>query len=219
MKRAEKSRDLKNNILNVSRELFITKGYKATTIRHITEKTGITIGSLYHFYRDKEDIFSHIVIDNFREIMQVSDNLLGAEADGILKYAFRFALEMKVIDISDIVAELYLEAHLSWRIMNSLITLFLPIARTMFHRYNEHFTEQDYYLRFIAIRGARMNFMIERLYQGKLDYNVKCPFMIETALSLFNVPKDIIDTSIKQAMHLINEKRIEIYGYILPSEG
>lgn len=213
MKRAEKSRDLKNNILNVSRELFITKGYKATTIRHITEKAGITIGSLYHFYRDKEDLFSHIVIDNFREIVQVSDNLLGAEADGILKYAFRFALEMKVIDLSEIVAELYLEAHMSWRIMSSLITLFLPFGRTIFDPYNEHFTDQDYYLRFIAIRGARMNFMIERLHQNMFDYHVKCPFMIETALSLFNVPPNIITPTVRQAMRLINEKDIEMYGY------
>jgi len=216
MKRAEKSRDIKNNILNVSRNLFITKGYKATTIRQITDKAGITIGSLYHFYRDKEDIFLHIVNDNLREIMHASDNLLGADADDILKYAFRFALEMKVIDLSDIVAELYLEAHLSWRIMSSMMSLFLPIARTMFHPYNEHFTDQDYYLRFIAIRGARMHFMIERLHQGKLDYNVKCPFMIETALSLFNVPKAIIHESIRRSMHLINEKRIELYGYVIP---
>ena len=217
MNRKEKSRDLKNTIINVSRDLFIEQGYKATTIRQIIEKAGITIGSLYHFFLDKEDIFNHVAIDIILEIIQVSDTLMGNEDDNILKYAFRFALEMKVIESSDIIAELFLEGYLSWRITEKLLPIYLGRARKIFQCYNEHFTDEDYYMRILAARGARMNFMIERMNKNSLGYSRVCPFLLESILSLFNVPKDIIKTTIAQAMKMVDEKDIEIYGYkILP---
>jgi len=217
MKRAETSRDLRNTIIKVSRDLFIAQGYKATTIRQIIDKAGITIGSLYHFYLDKEDIFIHVADDIIKEFIQISDTLMGSEDDSILKYAFRFALELKIIDSSAIIAELFLEGYLSWRITQNLLPLYLHRAREIFQRYNKDFTDQDYYVRILAARGARMNFMIERLNQGKIAYDIKCPFLMEASLVSFNVPQDIIKTTIKNALKLVNEKDIEIYGYKIAS--
>ncbi|MEN6475263.1 MAG: TetR/AcrR family transcriptional regulator [Syntrophaceae bacterium] len=213
MKRAAASRDIRNTIIKVSRDLFIEQGYKATTIRQIIDKAGITIGSLYHFYLDKEDIFIHVADDIIREFIQISDMLMGSDDDTILKYAFRFALELKIIDSSDIIAELFLEGYLSWRITQNLLPLYTQRAREIFQSYNKDFTDQDYHVRILAARGARMNFMIERMNQGKLAYDIKCPFLLEASLSSFNVPKDIIKTTIRKAMQLVNEKDIEIYGY------
>ena len=57
MKRIEKSNNIKNKIIEVSRRLFVNQGYQKTTIRQIIEEAGINTGTLYHFFRDKEDIF------------------------------------------------------------------------------------------------------------------------------------------------------------------
>lgn len=212
MRREEKSRDVKNAIINVSRELFTIQGYKVTTIRQITKKAGITIGSLYHFFRGKEDIFLNIVYDVFSQFLHVSDSIIGKDNNTPLKYAFIYALELKVIEKSDIVAEVYLEAYSSWRITEYMLPFFIQRNRAFFHKYNKNFTDRDYCMRILAIRGVRMSFINERLKQGKLDFTVKCPFIIETSLSLYNVPSDIIKASITQAMQLVKEKRIEVYG-------
>lgn len=218
MGRAERSRDVRNTILSVSRELFMIQGYKATTIRQITEKAGITIGSLYHFFRDKEDIFLLAALDEFQEFMHVTDRIVGKDSDGILRYAFSIALELKVINFSDAIAEVYLEGYLSWRITKNLMPLLIQGAHALFHTYNQHFTDQDYCMRILAIRGARMNYIIEHLSQRKFTYETKCPFMIETSLSLFNVPRHIISSTISKAMDLANDRRIELYGIRISQE-
>jgi len=110
MRRADRSLDVKNTIVNVARKLFILQGYKTTTIRQITEKAEITTGSIYHFFRDKEDIFLHVAFDELQEFVRVSDKILGNSDDSPLKYAFTYALELKVIDYSAIIAEVYLDS-------------------------------------------------------------------------------------------------------------
>ncbi|MES2089314.1 MAG: TetR/AcrR family transcriptional regulator [Pseudomonadota bacterium] len=55
MKRKERSvAILSTAILRESSQLFLSKGYAATTIRDIFQATGLTTGSLYHFFSGKE---------------------------------------------------------------------------------------------------------------------------------------------------------------------
>ena len=60
MTRTEKSNHIKNKIIEIARRLFVNQGYQKTTIRQIIEETGINIGTLYHYFRDKEDIFLRV---------------------------------------------------------------------------------------------------------------------------------------------------------------
>ena len=212
MNREEKNRNLKNAIIETSRELLLTQGYKVTTIRQITEKAGVTTGSLYHFFRNKEDIFIHIASDLLTEFVLVTDSILGRNDYSPLKYAFMVALELKVIEISDILAESFLFGYSSWQILEYTLPLFTEESRKFFHPYNKKFTYQDYYLRALALRTMRIGFIVERIHKGNIDYNEKCRFIITTSMNLFNVPNNIINRSITKALKLINERDIELYG-------
>lgn len=44
----------RETILKASGELFNTRGYKATSIRHITDATGLTKGAIYKHFENKE---------------------------------------------------------------------------------------------------------------------------------------------------------------------
>lgn len=46
----------KNLLYSEAIRLFITYGYNETTIRDICEATGMSVGSVYHFYNGKPDI-------------------------------------------------------------------------------------------------------------------------------------------------------------------
>lgn len=59
-KRQEKSRTNYNAVLDASIVLFNKKGYKNTTIKDICEATGLSNGSVYHLFRNKDDILRHI---------------------------------------------------------------------------------------------------------------------------------------------------------------
>jgi len=85
--RAEKSTSTRNAIIDATRDLFFAQGYKSTTIRQITEKANVLNGTLYHFFKDKEQILLQIVIDAYGELMTVADDIIGNESDPALRFA------------------------------------------------------------------------------------------------------------------------------------
>lgn len=53
--------DTKEMILMTALHLFARDGYEAVSVRTIAEELGMTKGALYRHYRNKRDIFDHIV--------------------------------------------------------------------------------------------------------------------------------------------------------------
>jgi AcrR family transcriptional regulator len=56
--RSERSRTL---ILDTALELFSHQGYRATSIRDIAEKSNVSTGSVYHHFKDKEELFNTLL--------------------------------------------------------------------------------------------------------------------------------------------------------------
>ncbi|HOJ29606.1 MAG TPA: TetR/AcrR family transcriptional regulator [Spirochaetota bacterium] len=53
--------DKRQQILDVAKELFATKGYSATGIREIAEKAGLSLGNFYNYFKNKEDLFKSLL--------------------------------------------------------------------------------------------------------------------------------------------------------------
>ena len=58
----------KEEILKKGAELFIAKGYRNTSIDDITKACGITKGALYYHFKNKDEVFYHIVVVILDEI-------------------------------------------------------------------------------------------------------------------------------------------------------
>jgi TetR/AcrR family transcriptional regulator, transcriptional repressor for nem operon len=50
------AQESKERILAGAKELFLTRGYSATTVDAICEKVELTKGSIYYFFDSKEDL-------------------------------------------------------------------------------------------------------------------------------------------------------------------
>ena len=48
----------RQQIVNAAGALFVKKGYLKTTVREIARQSGITVGTLYHYFSSKDDILS-----------------------------------------------------------------------------------------------------------------------------------------------------------------
>lgn len=216
-KREETSRNVQKKILDVSMDLFKKQGFKATTVRQIIHKAGITTGTMYHFFRDKEDILLQTTLITYNEAMKAADEIVAKIAktknDKALRYAIIYALEMKGVERYDRVAELYLDSYSSSRITEVMMPKNIERNRLFFHRYNPDWTERDYYIRTLALRGMRLAFIAERVYSGKIDFQEKCTFLIETGLGMFNVPPKKIKSSVSTALSLTRDDRFIIQGY------
>jgi len=207
----EKSNNLKNKIVEVTRRLFVDQGYQKTTIRQIIEEAGINIGTLYHFFRDKEDIFLRGSEQTDIELVALVESLTKHEKDYVLKYAIYRALEFKMVEKSDKIAELYLESYSSWRMTQMVIPINMVRNKLYFHEYNKDFTKQDYYRISMALRGMRLMYIAERVHTGLNKFKEYTPFIIESALRAFNVPKKRRDEAIRKAMDIAKKRHKTIY--------
>ncbi|MFB1050803.1 TetR/AcrR family transcriptional regulator [Paraliobacillus sp. JSM ZJ581] len=60
MRQQEKTKIVKENILNESLILFAEQGYEGTSLQDIMNKTGMSKGAIYHHFTGKEDILRKI---------------------------------------------------------------------------------------------------------------------------------------------------------------
>jgi AcrR family transcriptional regulator len=65
MQREEKSERSRRAVLDTALQLFAKQGYRATTMREIAEKSGVSTGNVYHHFPDKEAIFRELLDEYF----------------------------------------------------------------------------------------------------------------------------------------------------------
>lgn len=66
----------KTKIINVARELFLTKGYEETRISDIIDGLdGLTKGAIYHYFQSKEDIFDSVITEIGNKNIQIFDEI------------------------------------------------------------------------------------------------------------------------------------------------
>jgi AcrR family transcriptional regulator len=69
MQRGEKSERSQRVVLDAALHLFSHQGYRATTMREIAERAGVSTGNVYHHFPDKDTIF-RALIDEYLEITE-----------------------------------------------------------------------------------------------------------------------------------------------------
>ena len=60
---SSKKKTTRQNILDISSELFMDKGFQATSTRQIAERAGITQPNLYYHFKTKEAIYIAVLED------------------------------------------------------------------------------------------------------------------------------------------------------------
>ncbi len=53
--------DKEEVIINIAKQLFSEKGYAATGIREIAEKSGLSLGNFYNYFKNKEELFKRLI--------------------------------------------------------------------------------------------------------------------------------------------------------------
>ena len=71
MQREEKSERSRRAVLDAALNLFSHQGYRATTMREIADRAGVSTGNCYHHFPDKETIF-RALIDEYMELVDTN---------------------------------------------------------------------------------------------------------------------------------------------------
>ncbi|SEF81489.1 TetR/AcrR family transcriptional regulator [Paenibacillus sp. UNC499MF] len=60
----------RERILEEARELFVTRGYRALTMRSIAKAMGYSHGALYYHFREKAELFNALILEDFGILLQ-----------------------------------------------------------------------------------------------------------------------------------------------------
>jgi len=99
-----KSNTLRHHLLLVAARAFHRHGYKGATLKEIAEAAGILPGSIYHYFRSKEDLFSQVHDAGFREINTSIDKALAQVQDPRQRLEAACTAHLKVLVSDDALA-------------------------------------------------------------------------------------------------------------------
>lgn len=93
--RQERSRDTVADILQAAAQVFGRLGYAGTTTNKIAERAGVSIGSLYQYFSNKDELLSVLLENHRREVKAVIEQarVKLADPDAPLSRGLRSLLE------------------------------------------------------------------------------------------------------------------------------
>lgn len=112
---------IRNQILRTAEKLFLTQGYKTTTIRQIVQDSGITSGSIYNIFEDKEHLFAALADEFMAKAKAKIDGVLEGES-AERRIVGLLAMELYCTEQNPVIRELACAFHTSPFLMETLIT-------------------------------------------------------------------------------------------------
>lgn len=103
-----KSLNTRAKVLNSTLELFREKGYANTTIRDVCSSAGVSIGTFYNYFQNKEDVFSDIfksADDYFRDV--VAKKIIGKSTAQKVEDYFKYYAKLNCDSGIEIMKILY----------------------------------------------------------------------------------------------------------------
>ena len=78
-------KEKRDRILNVAIEEFANNGFENTSIQQIAKKSGISVGSVYKYFENKETLFSMVVHEGMSSLEELLMSLADSSDDIIVK--------------------------------------------------------------------------------------------------------------------------------------
>jgi AcrR family transcriptional regulator len=207
-KSAVNKRDI---ILRAARKLFAEKGYQNTSVRHIVEAAGTSMGNLYFHFPNKMSILK-IICQEYVNILRSQINIIN---DLSFKPEFGFALDFRIGYITTLehpkTSQLWVasrnipEIH-KYSLENKRVRL-----RTFF---GDQISEDEIDHLAIAIQGIA-DAIFEEKRQGKLNENSSnlSNTIIDFSLRLIGYSKPQIKQTINEVEEYIRKHHITLDKY------
>lgn len=89
--------DAKNRLLTAALNLFVSKGYAATSVSMIVQEAKVTKPMLYYYFKNKAGIYTEIMNEAFVEFEEIMDRypMSGISAKDTILMMFRELLEVQ----------------------------------------------------------------------------------------------------------------------------
>ncbi len=210
MKTRKASREaLRNKIIKISRKLFLEQGYENTTVRQILKKAGLSTGSLYHFFKNKEEILLFSLKDALLEISSLTDGMALKYNEPVLRYALGIALGTSEIFKYKPLFNFYDAIYKNESAENFMVNLKVTRMKNLLNELNLHFSDNEIHTRILAIHGATRALMLAKI-NNQLPASLEDIYslIIKIALSEFNFSQEHIEKILKLTRKIIQAETL-----------
>lgn len=176
-------------IINSAKCLLAEEGYSKTTIRKIVDHSGILTGSIYYFFKNKEDIFHAILLELMRDCIR-RINIRFKDESPLFIYAAVCQVELKVLADNQIVRDSYKEGYDSVIIFEGMVAQFHEMARTLFNGTKYEKSDEEYYENTLMIKGAMHACLTEMSFHRPVSLARSRERLIRMVAEMFGTKKE-----------------------------
>ena len=108
--------DEQTKIIDAALDEFASKDFEAASLNSIIAKAGISKGSMYHYFANKEDLYFYIIDQIMKTKEEFLNHALAGSEKSLAEMSFFENLEFQMLASVDFAAQYYREHQLSIRL-------------------------------------------------------------------------------------------------------
>lgn len=192
----EQSEEMKRRIVNAAAKSILEKGFTNTTVRSITSKLGISIGTFNSHFRTKEDVLCELIAFVLDQQFSISEKLIAGKTDDkLLLYAAETVLQLHIVEMDENLRDVYSAAY-SLPKTSALIQQKVTIKiEDIFREYLPGLETKDFYILEIATGGIMRGFMTVPCSMW-FTMEQKTEAFLKNAFRLYDVPPEKIQEAV-----------------------
>jgi len=202
MGRIEQTGEVRKKVVGAALRLFLEKGYAQTTLREISTAAGVSYGSIYHHFEDKDGIFRELILENFETTQQLADRKLAGNAGAYLRVGLKCAGLIQALSTDVRVAELLSVAYRSWKICEVLVNAAAARHRDWLKGELPDWSENQFFAATLALTGAMSSMVDEKLNRDRLSSAERTVAVLSCGLPCFGADAAVTRRVIKQVLEL-----------------
>jgi len=188
VKRKEHAQMVRGNILKVTRRLLMSQGYNKTTIRQIIKECDIKIGTVYHYFKNKEEIFLNVVLSLVDRVAIIVDTSID-KTDISHRMAKELKMHIEIILDDEKSRELYLVAYQSPLISKIILEKRIERLNVLFADKKKKYTKPELIAFSLYFKGILQALAVERHNSSKEEIEKYVPIIIQDVLGIYKFSK------------------------------
>ncbi len=196
----KREENTKQKIIRVSTNMFLEKGYTATTVKMVCDELKISKGNFTFYFPSKDDVLAELV----EMLCSFQWKLMGDEAKDGISSLLAICLELmsmaSACETNEIAKDFFVSTYQSPRCLEIIHNNDITRAKDVFAEYCPDWTDEQYKEAEILVAG------IEHATLNAIDKTVQLETRISGALNtimmIYNVPEEIRKKKIEKVLSM-----------------
>lgn len=218
MKREQHKENVRSRVLEAAKESFQEKGYSKTPITEIMKKAGVSNGTLYHFFKNKEDILLHITREMIDLTIAVADGISKDTHNPWVNFYIEIAMQFSLALYHPNIAEMYLIAHESGLISKAITRRIHERSLFLFKHAESDVQDDNLYPITLTVKGLIHSFIQVVVYSDEKPGPDLAFKALGLVLNLFQIPEKTKSETITKA-HDLFRRHPDIFFGLVPHQN